>query len=144
MRKISFEEALQKILKEDARYREQAYLFVREALDHTMRLLEKPTEGPGRHVSGGELLEGCRQYALKEFGPMAKTVLNRWGVARGEDFGEIVFNLVGKGILGKTDEDRIEDFSGGFDFEEAFRQPFQPRAKQVADSPKSKVSGSEG
>ena len=75
---------------------------------------------------------------------MAKTVLNRWGVSRGEDFGEIVFNLVGKGILGKNDKDRREDFSGGFDFEEAFRQPFQPRAKQVADSPKSKVSGSEG
>jgi uncharacterized repeat protein (TIGR04138 family) len=60
---------------------------------------------------------------------MAKTVLNRWGVRQCEDFGEIVFNLVEKRILGKTEQDRKEDFSGGYDFDEAFGQPYRPGKK---------------
>lgn len=126
MKKINFEEALKKILAEDTRYGEHAYHFVREALDFTVKLLAKPTEGPARHVSGVELLEGIRQYALQEFGPLAKTVLNRWGVRETADFGKIVFNLVGEGILGKTDEDDLADFVGGYSFEEAFEKPFRP------------------
>lgn len=126
MKKISFNEALEQILRKDSRYDEHAYLFIREALDHTIKLLSKPVEGPGRHVSGSELLEGIRDYALKEFGPMAHTVLKHWGISSSEDFGNIVFNLVDTGILGKTDEDRREDFAGGYDFDDAFRKPFLP------------------
>lgn len=129
MKKLNFNEALLQILAEDTRFDENAYHFVREALDFTIKLMEKPLEGVGRHVKGGELLEGIRQFALQEFGPLAKTVLNRWGVTRCEDFGDIVFNLVNKGVLGKTDEDRKEDFAGGYDFDVAFRTPFRPRAK---------------
>jgi uncharacterized repeat protein (TIGR04138 family) len=134
MKKVIFNEALAQILKNDPRYDEHAYLFIREALDFTIKMLSKPAEGRARHVSGGELLEGIRQYALKEYGPMAKTVLNRWGVHRCEDFGDIVFNLVGSGILGKTEEDRREDFAGGYDFEQAFRAPFRPTGKTVETS----------
>lgn len=132
MKKVHFNEALAMILTKDSRYDEHAYLFLREALDFTIKLLAKPAQGPARHVSGGELLEGIRQYALKEYGPMAKTVLNRWGINRCEDFGEIVFNLVEAGTLGKTDEDKREDFAGGYDFEKAFRDPFRPAAKAKA------------
>ncbi len=122
---------MEQILREDSRYDVLAYHFVREALDHTLKLLSKPTEGEGRHVSGQELLEGVRDYAIGEYGPLAKTVLDRWGVRRCEDFGEIVFNLVEKGILGKTDRDSRDDFAGGYDFDEAFRKPFQPDTKPV-------------
>lgn len=132
MKKVHFNEALAMILQKDSRYDENAYLFLREALDFTIKLLAKPAQGPARHVSGGELLEGIRQYALKEYGPMAKTVLNRWGISRCEDFGEIVFNLVEAGTLGKTDEDKREDFAGGYDFEKAFRDPFRPAVKAKA------------
>ncbi|MFH0879363.1 MAG: Minf_1886 family protein [Lentisphaerota bacterium] len=132
MRKPSFSQALEQLLKEDTRYDEQSYYFVREALDHTIKALSKPVEGEGRHVSGQELLEGIRQYALKEFGPMTKTVLNRWGIRRCEDFGEIVFNLVQSGILGKTDKDSKQDFAGGYDFDTAFLKPFQPKIKNEA------------
>lgn len=125
MKKPTFQEALQEILTGDSRYAEEAYLFVREALDYTITILRKPHSGPERHVSGQELLEGIRKYALKEFGPMSKTVLGRWGIKTTEDFGEIVFCLVDKGVLGKTDEDRREDFAGGYDFEQAFRLPFR-------------------
>jgi len=126
MKKISFDEALTRILIEDQRYDEQAYHFVREALDFTVKMLSKPVEGPGRHVSGAELLEGIRQYALQEFGPLARTVLNSWGIYKCEDFGAIVFNLVRTGILGKTDQDREQDFANGYDFEEAFSKPYRP------------------
>jgi len=88
------------------------------------------TQAAQRHVSGQELLEGLRRFALDQFGPMAKTVFDHWGVRRCEDFGEIVFNMVEKGILGKTDQDSREDFRGGFDFEEAFVKPFQPSARR--------------
>lgn len=134
MKKISFQESVERMVQEDPRYCREVYYFLREALDFTIKLFEKPAEGPSRHVSGGELLDGIRQYAIKEYGPITKTVLNRWGIRCCEDFGEVVFLMVEKGVLGKTDEDRKEDFSGGYDFESAFVKPFQPsrRAAQVS------------
>jgi uncharacterized repeat protein (TIGR04138 family) len=136
MQKRSFDEALDLILKEDHRYAAEAYLFVRAGLDFTIKLYSKPDSGPARHVSGRELLEGLRQFALQEFGPMAFTVLKTWGVGRTDDFGEIVFNLVGKGVLGKTPDDRKEDFAGGYEFEAAFVQPFRPsKAAKAHDQP---------
>lgn len=119
---------MEEILRRDPRYAREAYGFVRSGLDHTVQRLEKP-----RHVSGQELLDGMREFALSEFGPMAKTILNSWGIHRTEDFGDIVFNMVESGLLGKTDDDCREDFAGGYDFDEAFRRPFQPSAEMEAD-----------
>lgn len=130
MKKSSFAEALESILMDDPRYAETAYHFIREALDHTIRSLEKPQEGPGRHVSGRELLDGIREYAIGEFGPLTMTVLEEWGIRECIDFGHIVFNLVDKGVLGKTDQDRVEDFADGYDFEDAFVKPFEPQAEE--------------
>ncbi len=138
MKKVSFQEALPQLLERDPRFTEDAYHFLREALDFTVKLLDKPVEGPGRHVSGQELLEGIRQYAVKEYGPMALRVLNTWGIRRTDDFGEIVFNMVESGLLGKTDEDRKEDFAGGYDFEVAFVQPFRSRRSQQQSAPATK------
>ncbi len=126
MKNISFEEALALIQQRDARYHPDAYEFLREALDFTLHLYEKPSKGPGRHVSGRELLDGFRQLALKEFGPMAWRVLTHWGLRRTEDVGELVFNLVEVGVLGKTERDRREDFARGYDFEAAFIAPYRP------------------
>jgi uncharacterized repeat protein (TIGR04138 family) len=133
MHKQNFAETVDDILKHDARYDRDAYGFVREGLDFTLKLLKKSahTTPAHRHVSGQELLEGLRQYALDQFGPMAKTVLEYWGIKRCEDFGEIVFNMVDRGILGKTDEDSRNDFRGGFDFNDAFVRPFQPRRQPL-------------
>jgi uncharacterized repeat protein (TIGR04138 family) len=136
MKKVNFNEALSQILKDDPRFSEQAYLFLRHALDFTIKLFAKPIGGPSRHVTGSELLDGIRQYALREYGAMAKTVLNYWGVHKCEDFGVMVFNLVEKGIFGKTDQDRKEDFNGGYDFDDAFRQPFKPGKKVRASTSK--------
>ena len=117
---------LETVLQKDSRYTAEAYHFVRDALDFTVRKLKKP-----RHVSGQELLDGMREYAIREFGPVAKRVLSEWGIKECVDFGNIVFNLVNEGLLGKTDKDSIEDFSNGYDFNEAFIQPFRPKEPVV-------------
>jgi len=132
MKQTDFNEALRRILERDQRYTADAYLFLREALEFTIQLLKKPDKGPTRHVSGAELLDGIRQFALQEYGPLTLRVLHHWGVRRGEDFGEIVFNLVEAGALGKTEEDRREDFAGGYDFERAFAVPFRPESAAPA------------
>ncbi len=126
MQTVNFEEELEKILARDERYAREAYLFVREALDHTQKMIGRPPRNEIRHVSGGQLLEGARDYALNHFGPMALTVLEEWGIRSCEDVGEIVFNMVETNLLAKTEEDTREDFKGKFSFEEAFRKPFLP------------------
>ncbi|CAF0693591.1 Minf_1886 family protein [Candidatus Methylacidithermus pantelleriae] len=127
MFKRDFLQIVERIHEEDPRYSKDVYLFVREGLDYTLKSLRRKG-APGRtRVTGQELLGGLRDYALREFGPMSKTVLNEWGVENCEDLGRVVFHLVRYGVLGKTEADSLEDFRQGFSFEEAFVKPFQPR-----------------
>jgi uncharacterized repeat protein (TIGR04138 family) len=141
MQETPFPEVVRTICKKDPRYDSEAYFFVRSALDSTAKSLGKPTTGPSRHVSGHELLDGIRTYALNEFGPMAFTVLTAWGVKRSEDFGEIVFNLVEAGVLGRTEEDKREDFANGYDFSEAFTKPFLPASRPAGRKPGKRETG---
>lgn len=130
MQKVGFTEALDGVIAADPRYGRDAYLFLRDALDYTIKLKKKNKEESGsRHVSGPELLEGVRQFALKEFGPMVLTVFDYWGVRQCEDFGHMVFNLIKVGVFGKTETDSLEDFKGGYDFHEAFVKPFRVEEK---------------
>ncbi|MBC2594004.1 hypothetical protein H5P28_06990 [Ruficoccus amylovorans] len=122
-----FGEVVELIIKEDGRFDKGAYYFVRQGLDHTLRNLDNEPGGHPRHVSGQELLEGIRDYAHNQYGPMAYSLLDHWGIRRCDDFGEIVFNLVEYGVLGKTENDKKEDFSGGYDFREAFLKPYLPK-----------------
>ncbi|MCA1809729.1 MAG: Minf_1886 family protein [Kiritimatiellia bacterium] len=126
MKKEPVFDDLKQIIQADPRYAPEAYQFLREALEFTNKKLENGKRKPARHVSGEQLLEGIRRFALQEYGPMAKTVFNTWGIFRCEDFWYIISNLVGKGILGCAPEDSIHDFEGGYDFDIAFRQPFKP------------------
>jgi uncharacterized repeat protein (TIGR04138 family) len=130
MQKIGFAEALDSIVASDPRYARDAYVFLRDALDFTTKQQKKIKGTAVRHVAGPELLEGVRQYALKEFGPMVITVFSYWGIRCCEDIGHMVFNLIGAGIFGKTEEDSLEDFKNVYDFEATFIKPFAP-AKPV-------------
>jgi len=129
MQEINFDETVELILARDRRYTREAYNFVREALDFTQKLIVKENRGQIRHVSGQELLEGIRQFALQQFGPMVVTVFEEWGIRHCRDFGEIVFNMVEANLLAKTDHDSREDFQNGYDFSDAFRKPFRPAQK---------------
>jgi uncharacterized repeat protein (TIGR04138 family) len=110
---------LERLISEDPRYRLESYLFMIDALEFTMTRL-----GRRGHVSGGELLDGVKEFAQERFGLMAKAVLEHWGVKRTDDFGEIVFNLVSAGILGKTDRDSRDDFKDVYDFDEVFNKKY--------------------
>lgn len=133
-----FAEIITLICKEDPRFDRKAYDFVRSGLDQTVKELRKKDAARAersRHVTGPELLEGLRLYALDQFGPLAKTVLNSWGVERGSHFGEIVFNLIDHNVFSKTESDRREDFADTYDFDAAFVKPFQPARKSRGSSP---------
>jgi uncharacterized repeat protein (TIGR04138 family) len=139
--------SIAQLLKKDRRYKVEAYAFLFEALSYAQQSLglgaesasepppeEKParkkkgsteTERPERHLTGQQLCEAIRLYALEQFGLMAKCVLNTWGVHRTGDFGEIVYNLIRIGQMKKTKDDRREDFDDVFDFEEGLRRSFK-------------------
>ncbi len=113
-------------------YPPDAFVFVQRGLDFTVRTihgeldeaaeaeLESGRDIPSRHITGAQLCDGLRRFALQEYGLLARTVLRRWNVLRCEDFGQIVFTMVEAGIMHKTHDDRIEDFQGIFDFGSAF------------------------
>ncbi len=129
MQHASFDKTVNNICKRKSTYKKEAYFFIREALDYTVKNLSKTSSGQRKHVSGIELLEGIKKFSLKEFGPMTITVFRQWGIRNTSDFGEIVFDLVATGLLGKTEEDTKDDFDNVYDFHEEFVKPFEPRRK---------------
>lgn len=117
---------LNQILSENDAYSRQAYDFVRQAVSYTTDRTSRSAEDPPRrrHVHGGQLLEGIKGLAIEEFGPMAMTVFEEWGITRTEDFGVIVFLLVKYKLLGASENDSPEDFANGYDFAETFLKPY--------------------
>jgi uncharacterized repeat protein (TIGR04138 family) len=127
-----------KLLDQDKRYKLEAYQFVRDALSFAQEVLglgqedssdEKPKleseSGAEPHLTGQQLCEAVRQYSIEQFGYMAQMVLNNWGIHSTGDVGEIVYNLIGIGLMKKSDSDRQEDFENVFDFEQAFCNDFK-------------------
>jgi uncharacterized repeat protein (TIGR04138 family) len=129
-----FSEVIEEILRDDPRYAKNAYYFVRKALDFAVQSIAERSKRPVGHISGKQMLEGFRLYALGEFGPMALTVLESWGVRETMDVGAIVFNLVEHGVLGKTDKDSPEEFNNIYDFADAFEKPFLPKKRRRGGS----------
>ncbi|HOW68926.1 MAG TPA: hypothetical protein PK256_26895 [Verrucomicrobiota bacterium] len=138
MQEQHFDAILDAIIARDGRYQRDAYLFLREALDFTQQRAQQGKKKQPRHVTGQELLEGIREYALQQYGPMALMVFDEWKVRCCEDFGEIVFNLIDAGLLSKTETDSRQDFAGGYDFIEAFRKPYLPQRKRSPVKPDAK------
>lgn len=136
MQTLDFDQTVESIIESDDRFAAESYYFLRDALDVTHRDLKKRhgQDHQAQHVSGRQLLEGIRQHALEEFGPMSLTVLTEWGITRCEDFGEIVFNMVEHKLLSKTDEDSREDFHSIYTFREAFERPFLPQKPRSMES----------
>ena len=122
---------LMDMTRQDRRYAYEAYEFVFQALEHTQKLLGReldPSADPNEtrhHVSCRQLVEGMRDYALQEFGLMARVVFRMWGVERTDDFGEIVFNLIAAELMSRTDEDSRAEFHDVFDLDEALLEGFR-------------------
>ena len=117
----NLEDRLKEVVARDGRYHINAYRFVYEALDYTVKRLDKK-----RHISGRELLEGIKNLAIEQFGGLACMVLGIWGVSKTADFGNIVFNLVEADLMSRSEDDTREDFDGVYDFREVFRIDSKP------------------
>ena len=123
---------LDELVRNDPRYASEAYEFVFQALEHTQKQLGRPgideradPNEPRHHVSCRQLLHGIRDFALQEFGLMARVVFRQWGIHRTNDFGEIVFNLIDAELMSRTSEDSREDFHEVFDLDEALVDGFR-------------------
>jgi len=112
--------ALRALVAQDPRYPLEAYLFVCEAVDYTCEKLDGR-----RDIRGPELVDGLCDLAAERFGFLAATVLERWGITHTDDFGEIVFRLVGIGLLGKSPRDSKTDFEDLFDLRQALQKRCQ-------------------
>ena len=108
-------------VREDGRYALEAFEFLHSGLDFASRCKygERPADEV-RHVSGQELAWALRLFALRRWGPLARIVLHRWNINSTRDFGEMVYLLIGIGLMGKQDSDDITDFDDVYDFSTAF------------------------
>ncbi len=106
---------IQKLAERNLKYKLEAYSFLLSALHHTMKKINPP-----RHISGREFCKGILDYAIDQFGPMARTVLESWGIKSTLDFGIIVFDLVEVELMRKTEEDSLDDFKDVYNFDTAF------------------------
>ncbi|MEM6692289.1 MAG: Minf_1886 family protein [Planctomycetota bacterium] len=134
MTQLSPLQAMRDLLEEDLRFPIEAYQFIREALqfaqenhDH-LKGADPESDEETRHVTGQQLCEACRLYAVDQYGLLAKTVLSTWGVNSTGDFGEIVYNLIRIGQMRKSENDHREDFEDVFDFAGAFEPEFEYNA----------------
>jgi uncharacterized repeat protein (TIGR04138 family) len=130
------------IVRRDPRYAYEAYEFVFAALAHTQKALGRVPHGEAggeaggeaessNHVSGPELLRGVRDFALREFGLMARAVFRRWGIDRTDDFGEIIFNLIEANLMSKTPEDSRRDFHAVYDLDEELVNGYRIRLDEA-------------
>lgn len=114
-----FTKAVEDIYAKDSRYKPDSYESVIQALNFTQKKLKKPG-----HLSGRELAQGMRDFAIEQYGPMARTVLRHWGIHKTIDIGNIVYNMIAAQMLSKTEEDSLSDFNDVYDFEAAFKNIF--------------------
>jgi uncharacterized repeat protein (TIGR04138 family) len=114
-KKKNFRQLVEEIYLKDNRYKPDAYEFTLQALHFTQKRLKR--EG---HISGREFSRGLRDFSIEQYGPMARTVLNHWGIFKTQDFGNIVFNMIDARLLAKTASDSREDFRDVYDFKAAF------------------------
>ena len=92
---------IEELAQRDPRYAPEAYQFVFDALDYAARKVVRGAAagGDGEHVSVPDFIRGARELALRDFGMLAPAVFRAWGVSRSDDLGEIVFNLIGAGLM---------------------------------------------
>ena len=123
-----------KVLKNDTRYKLEAYEFVREALAYAQDKMgidnsevtdDDDQAAKERHLTGQQLCEASRKYALEEYGMMSRLVLESWGIYSTSDLGDVVYNMIEAQLMKKSESDRREDFNDVFDFVDAFESNFE-------------------
>lgn len=106
----------------EAKYHHDAYRFIYEALHHTQQKLDRASANSEEdaHITGQELMRGVRELAIRRYGLLTKNVFAHWGVRSTGDFGRMVFEMIERGEMRKTDRDQLSDFFDVYDFDDAF------------------------
>lgn len=125
------EKSLPELAEEIGLYPVEAYRFVQQGLGYAVNRVHGEICNPqtNRHITGAQLCEGLREYALLQWGLMARTVLRRWNITSTLDFGNIVFDLVENHFLSATEADCLEDFKDVFHFKAAFEADYRIESK---------------
>ena len=131
MSTLSLEARIDELAQSRRDYASEAYHFVFESLDHVG---ERPSPlRASHHITVHQLLDGLRDLALQQFGPLSRCVFESWGVYGTDDFGEIVFRLIENDLLNRSDTDHRADFHDVFSFREAFEESYTPKI-QIRDT----------
>ena len=123
------ERSIEELARTDRRYPPAAYMVVFEGLECALARL--PAR---RHVTPRELVEGVREAALKQWGLLARTVLESWNVRTSGAIGDLVFNLIERKLLVAGADDNRTQFEDIFDFDEGFDRAFAEELER--DPPK--------
>ncbi len=131
---------LYQLVDQDPRYPLEAYNFVRDALSFAADSMELGSSAyfdpeldeeeaahrarRERHLTGQQLCEAIRMYAINQYGYMAKVVLKNWNVDKTDCFGDIVYNMISIGLMKKSNEDRQTHFNNVYKFEDVFETEF--------------------
>jgi uncharacterized repeat protein (TIGR04138 family) len=123
----SREKLLEVVVREVGMYPMDAYLFVEQGLRFAVQRVHGPERrgGGSRHITGQQLCEGLREFALQRWGMLAGMVLRRWNIASTLDFGRIVYAMIDAGLMQKTEEDSLDDFRNVFDFRTGFDSDYK-------------------
>ena len=71
-----------------------------------------------------------KESGKNHFGYLARTVLESWNVRTTDDFGNLVYNMIGADLLRKAEGDSIDDFHDIYDFRQAFDEAFRIETEQ--------------
>ena len=114
------------IIAADGRYCIKAFEFLHDGLEYAVKNVhgyraefaddDEFDDHESSHVSGQQLCLAMRDLAKKRWGMLAKAVLNKWGIHKTQDFGNMVYLLIEHDFMDKNPEDTIEDFDDVFDF----------------------------
>ena len=123
-----------KICEEDDTFPPMAYCFVRDSVHKALDNIVKAKReigfdnGEVPDIKGADLCRFFRDTLISRFGPCAIDVLDTWNIKQTSDFGKIIYKLISVEILGKSENDSIEDFDDVFDFTEEFVMPYKQAA----------------
>ena len=92
----------------DGRFSPEAFFFVYQSLEFARHELdlggssdeappsseEDPDRETSRHITGQQLCEALRQFALRQFGYLVECVLNSWGITKPGDFRCLLYCLL--------------------------------------------------
>ncbi len=114
------QEQIEEIARRDRRYPPDAYVLVFEGLECALARMSTR-----RHVTPSELVEGVREAALSQWGLLARAVLESWNIRETGAVGDLVFNLIRRGLLEAGEDDTPVQFQGVFTFDDGFETAFR-------------------